>query len=101
MTPTARSEHQNYQARGTERMTSPPHFSQAVGHVIDLATRNKDADFHERFASGALLVVVFALMSAGFWFAAPRYNALAASCAGPAAILQFAVLSMPVCRAFA
>jgi hypothetical protein len=46
-------------------------------------------------------VVVFALMSAGFWFAAPRYNALAASCAGLAAILQFAVLSMPVCRAFA
>ena len=41
------------------------------------------------------------LMSAGFWFAAPRYNALAASCAGLAAILQFAVLSMPVCRAFA
>jgi hypothetical protein len=48
-----------------------------------------------------VLVVVFALMSAGFWFAAPRYNALAASCAGLAAILQFAVLSMPVCRAFA
>jgi hypothetical protein len=31
----------------------------------------------------------------------PDTNALAASCAGLAAILQFAVLSMPVCRAFA
>jgi hypothetical protein len=29
-------------------------FLTAVGYVIDLATRNKDADFHERFASGAL-----------------------------------------------
>jgi hypothetical protein len=29
-------------------------FLTAVGYVIDLATRNKDANFHERFASGAL-----------------------------------------------
>src|SRR6516225_6413771 len=29
-------------------------FLTAVGYVIDLATRNKDADFHERAASGAL-----------------------------------------------
>ena len=29
-------------------------FLTAVGYVIDLATRNKDADFHEHFASGAL-----------------------------------------------
>jgi hypothetical protein len=48
-----------------------------------------------------ILVAVFALISAGFWFAAPRYNAIAASCAGLAALLQIAVLFMPVCRAFA
>ena len=28
VTPTARSEHQNYRARGTDCLTSPPHFSQ-------------------------------------------------------------------------
>jgi hypothetical protein len=28
-------------------------FLTAVGYVIDLATRNEDAHFHERFASGA------------------------------------------------
>jgi len=48
-----------------------------------------------------VLVAVFALISAVFWFAAPRYNAIAASCAGLAALLQIAVLFMPVCRAFA
>jgi len=29
-------------------------FLAAVGYVIRLATRNQDADFHQRFASGAL-----------------------------------------------
>jgi phage head maturation protease len=37
---------------GTHDLSSA--FLTAVGYVIDLATRNKDADFHERFASGAL-----------------------------------------------
>src|ERR1700730_1337298 len=40
-------------------------------------------------------------LSGGLEFKRPRYKPLAASCAGLAAILQFAVLSMPVCRAFA
>jgi hypothetical protein len=37
---------------GTDDLYSA--FLTAVGYVIDLATRNKDADFHERLASGAL-----------------------------------------------
>jgi hypothetical protein len=37
---------------GTDDLSSA--FLTAVGYVIDLATRNKDVDFHERFASDAL-----------------------------------------------
>jgi hypothetical protein len=33
---------------GTHDLSSA--FLTAIGYVIDLATRNKDADFHERFA---------------------------------------------------
>ena len=29
-------------------------FLTAIGHVINLVTRNEDVHFHERFASGAL-----------------------------------------------
>ena len=29
-------------------------FLTAIGHVINLATRNEDAHLHERFAAGAL-----------------------------------------------
>ena len=70
-----------------------------------------------------VLVPVLSLGAAGWWFAASwivrgsfletvivdfdrkqrlqaRYNAIAASCAGLAAILQIAVTYMPVCRAF-
>jgi hypothetical protein len=36
---------------GTDDLSSA--FLTAVGYVIDLATRNEDAHFHERFASGA------------------------------------------------
>jgi hypothetical protein len=36
-----------------------------------------------------LLVAVFALVSAGFWYAAPKHNAIAASCAGLAALRRW------------
>ena len=71
-----------------------------------------------------VLVAVFALAAALFWFRASwiargsflqtviekfdqiqrlqaRYNAIAAACAAVAALLQLAVAYMPVCRAFA
>ncbi len=70
-----------------------------------------------------VLVGLFALGAAGWWFAAAwigrgsfpktmiadfdhkqrlqaRYNAIAAACAGFAALLLIAVVYMPVCRAF-
>jgi hypothetical protein len=70
-----------------------------------------------------VLVALFALGAAGWWFAASwiargsfletviaefdhiqrlqaRYNAIAASCAGVAALLQLGIAYMPVCRAF-
>jgi hypothetical protein len=45
---------QAHHARRTETDDLSSAFLTAVGYVIDLAARNKDADFHECFASGAL-----------------------------------------------